>query len=105
MKSYNTLSEAMSSLKKNGYGEDFNMHPEWIECPSLDLRLKPEEFHVDEVHRFEGMSDPEDNDVLFAITSTKGVRGLLTDAYGLYAESLSPEMIKKLKVDDATKYS
>jgi hypothetical protein len=105
MKSYNTLSEAMTGLKEKGYDQDFNLHPDWIECVNLDLRLKPEEFHIDEVHRFEGMSDPEDNDVLFAITSTKGVKGLLTDAYGLYAESLSAEMIKKLKVDSATKYS
>lgn len=105
MKSYSTLSEAMTALKSRGYGLDFNLHPEWIECVNLDLRLRPEEFHIDEVHRFEGMSDPEDNDVLFAITSTKGEKGLLTDAYGAYSESLSPEMIRKLKVDDATRYS
>ncbi len=105
MKSYSTLTEAMLSLKQKGYSQDFNLHPEWIECPGLDLRLRPEEFHVDEVHRFEGMSDPEDNDVLFAITSTKGVRGLLTDAYGMYSDSISPEMRTKLKVDGATRYS
>jgi len=105
MKSYSTLTEAMTSLKQKGYEHDFNVHPDWIECSGLDIRLKPEEFHVDEVHRFEGMSDPEDNDVLFAITSTKGIKGLLTDAYGMYAESLSPGMMNKLKVDAGTKYS
>jgi len=105
MKSYSTLSEAMASLKKKGYDQDFNLHPEWIECAGLDLRLRPEEFHVDEVHRFEGMSDPEDNDVLFAITSSNGIKGLLTDAYGMYSESMSPQMMSKLKVDDGTRYS
>ncbi len=105
MKSYSTLTEAMLSLKQKGYSQDFNLHPDWIECPGLDIRLRPEEFHVDEVHRFEGMSDPEDNDVLFAITSTKGVKGLLTDAYGMYSDSISAEMRAKLKVDEATRYS
>ena len=67
MTNYETLSEAMQALKKRGYYQDFNLHHEWIECPRLDLKLKPEEFHVDEVHRFEGMNNPDDSDVLFAV--------------------------------------
>ena len=104
MTHYVTLSEAMQALKKKGYSQDFNLHHEWIECPQLDLRLKPEEFHVDEVHRFEGMTSPDDSDVLFAISSTLGVKGLLTDAYGAYADSISTEMIKKLTIDSRTKH-
>lgn len=105
MKQYDTLTEAMASLKKSGYSQDFNLHHEWIECPQLDLRLRPEEFHVDEVHRFEGMSSsPDDNAVLFAISSTKGMKGLLVDAYGAYAASMSTEMIKKLTIDSRTQH-
>ena len=104
MKTYNTLTEAMQSLKANGYSQDFNLHHEWIECPPLDLRLKPEEFHVDEVHRFEGMTSPDDSAILFAISSTRGVKGLLVDAYGVYSESMSTEMIKKLRIDSSTKH-
>jgi len=89
-------------LKRDGYIHDFNIHPEWIECPPLKLRLAPPEFHVDHVYRFEGMSNPDDNSVLFAIQSSEGVKGLLVDAYGLYAESLSPIMIGKLKIDNGT---
>ena len=104
MKSYVTTAEAMKALKSRGYDQDFNLHHEWIECPKLDLRLKPEEFHVDEVHRFEGMTNPDDSEVLFAISSTLGVKGLLLDAYGAYAESLSSEMIRKLKIDGKTEH-
>ena len=105
MKQYDTLTEAMESLRKMGYTADFNLHHEWIECPSLDLRLRPEEFHVDEVHRFEGVtSSPDDNAVLFVISSTKGAKGLLIDAYGAYASVVSSEMIKKLKIDARTEH-
>ncbi len=104
MTTYTTLTEAMKSLKAQGYSEDFNLHHEWIECPSLDMRLKPEEFHVDEVHRFEGMTSPDDSEILFAISSTSGVKGLLVDAYGVYSESMSTEMIKKLRIDSSTKH-
>jgi hypothetical protein len=102
MENYETLSEAIRALKERGYIQDFNLHPEWIECPSLDMRLVPDEFHVDEVHRFEGMTSPDDSAVLFAIRSTGGVKGTLVDAYGAYADALSPLMVQKLVIDRQT---
>lgn len=102
MKTFETLSEAIEDLKKRGYENDFNLHPEWIECPPLNLRLRATDFHVDEVHRFEGMNNPSDSSILFAIRSPEGVKGLLVDAYGAYAEAVSPEMIKRLTIDSRT---
>lgn len=98
MKSYNTLSEATSDLKKRGYKEDFNLQPDCIECSALRLQWKPENFTVDEYHRFEGMSDPDDNSIVFAISSKDGVKGILVDAYGVYSENLTEPMIRKLAV-------
>ncbi len=102
MKIFDTLSEAIQDLKIRGYYNDFNLHPEWIECPSVNLKFKPTEFHVDEVHRFEGANNPDDSSVLFAIQSSSGVKGILVDAYGAYADSLSQEMVRALKIDKDT---
>ena len=104
MKTFTTLSEAITALITKGYANDFNLHPDWIECAPLNVKFKPEEFHVDEVHRFEGMTNPDDSSVLYAISSTSGVKGLLVDAYGVYAESISPTMIERLKIDSKTKH-
>ena len=104
MKTYETLSEAIGALKKSGYIHDFNLHPEWIECLPLQLVLGPSEFHVDEVHRFEGMTDPDDSAVLYAISSPTGAKGIIVDAYGAYAESLSRTMIEKLRIDSKTRH-
>ena len=104
MKYYLTLWEAMMALKARGYAEDFNLHHDWIECPQLDIKLKPEEFHIDEVHRYEGMTSPDDSSVLYAISSTRGIKGLLVDAYGAYSESISREMINKLTIDARTQH-
>jgi len=98
MKYYSTLSEAIEDLKKRGYREDFNLRPHCIECPSLSLELHPENFAVDEFHRFEGMSNPDDNSIVFAISSDDGIKGTLVDAYGIYADSLTESMIKKLAI-------
>jgi len=98
MKYYSTLSEAIKDLKKRGYREDFNLKPNCVECPSLDLELHPENFIVDEYHRFEGMSNPDDNSIVYAISSKDGVKGTLVDAYGMYADSLSDSMIRQLTI-------
>jgi hypothetical protein len=98
MKSYNTLSEAINDLKKRGYKEDFNLQATCLECASLSLKLHPEDFVVDEFHRFEGMSNPDDNSIIFAISSKDGLKGTLVDAYGMYAENLTEPMIRKLSV-------
>jgi hypothetical protein len=63
-----------------------------LECPSFKIELHPEDFQIDQHYRFEGMSSPDDNSILYAISSTKGLKGLLVDAYGVYAEGLSTEM-------------
>lgn len=102
MKTFETLSQAINDLEQRGYVHDFNLHPEWIECAPLNRKFLPQEFHVDEVHRFEGMTNPDDSSVLFAIRSSDGVKGLLVDAYGMYADSLSPTMIGKFTIDRQT---
>jgi len=80
-KTYSTLSEATNDLKARGYEEDFNFKPDCVECNSLQLKLNPEDFIVDEFYRFEGMSSTDDNSIVFAISSNKGVKGVLVDDY------------------------
>ncbi len=96
MNTEDTLSKTMERLQKRGYTYDFNLCSGHIECNALKLKLHPEDFKVDEVHRFEGMSSTDDNSVLYAIQSKKGIKGLLVDAYGVYAENISEAMRKKL---------
>ncbi len=97
MKSYDTLSEAIQDLQRRGYTYDFNLKPHCLECASLKLEIQPEDFEIDELHRFEGMSSTDDNSILYAISSKNGIKGTLVDAYGVYAENISEEMRKKLR--------
>lgn len=98
MKSYTTLSQAMNALRDEGYVEDFNLKPDCLACHSLDLEFKPQDFEVDIVYRFEGASNPDDNSILFAISSDNGkIKGILVDAYGAYADPLTTEMVRKLR--------
>ena len=91
MKTYESLVDALADLKTRGYDEDFDIERTCLYCDGLDLRISPGDCHVDEVHRFEENSNPGDNAVLYAISSTNGVKGTLVDAYGTYAEHVDFE--------------
>jgi len=96
---YDTLTAAVADLDKRGYEYDFKLEPEFIECKAIDLRLMPEEFEIDEFYRFEGLNDPDDSAVIYAISSQVGnLKGVIIDAYGAYAENLAPDLLDKLKM-------
>lgn len=96
---YDTLSDAVADLEKRGYEYDFQLSADYIECKTIDLKLMPEEFEIDEFYRFEGMTDPDDSAVIYAISSRVGnLKGVIIDAYGAYAENVSPELLDKLKI-------
>lgn len=104
MKTFDTLIDALNNLKARGYSNDFNLQPEAIEFSPLNLKLRPEDFHVDEIYRFEALADPDDSTILFAVSSTAGVRGVIVDAYGAYADALSHGMLQRLRVDSKTQH-
>ncbi|WP_378173215.1 phosphoribosylpyrophosphate synthetase [Aquimarina sp. SS2-1] len=95
---YDTLSQAIADLQEKGYDQDLNVKSNCIECKALNYEILAEEFEVDEMHRFEGYTSPDDSSILFAISSDKyNLKGLLVDAYGVYADPMTTKMIKKLQ--------
>jgi hypothetical protein len=97
MKNYDTLVDTLNDLKKRGYDADFELQSNCLYCSNLDLRLNEEEFSIDEVHRFDGDSNPDDNAVVYALTSPTGVKGTIVDGYGASATNISFDMAKKLQ--------
>ena len=98
MQHYDTLSQAIEGLKKRGYTEDFNLKENCIECRRLNYEILTKDFEVDEVHRFEGDTNPADSSVLYAISAENyDIKGVLVDAYGTYAGEITREMIEKLR--------
>jgi hypothetical protein len=97
MKVYNTLSEAVNDLTKLGYTFNFNANDDCLLCAENGSQLQPEEFEIDQVHRFQEMSDVDNESILYAISSINGnIKGLLVNAYGMYADNASAKLIAKL---------
>jgi hypothetical protein len=99
MQSYNTLSETMNDLRKDGYVEDFNLQQNCLECRNGKFKLFTDEFKVDKFYRFEGSSNPSDAAILYAISSDmQELKGLLVNGYGIYSEPLTDEILEKLEI-------
>lgn len=98
MPSFDTMVDALNGLKARGFTHDFNLKEECLHCTTNGRNLSPEEFDVVEVYRFEGMTNPDDNSIVYAIESADGLKGTLVNAYGIYADPMSAAMVAKLDI-------
>jgi hypothetical protein len=96
MYSYDTVSEAVNGLKKRGFTLDFNLAENCLVCNEEKFNVA--DFEIIEFYRFEGNTDPSDEAIVYAIESTNGQRGVLVNGYGIAAEGMSAEMVKKLTI-------
>ena len=98
MFAYDTVAEAVNGLKQRGYTIDFNLEAGLITCHKTPLSLAPDEFGITEVYRFEGDSDPADEAVVYAIESRHGQKGVLVNGFGVSADAMGEEMVRKLSM-------
>lgn len=97
MENYQTVVEALNGLKKRGFTLDFNLAKETLHNSDQNIHLQPEDFSITEIHRFEGMSDPADNTIVYGIESDKyNIKGVFLNAYGVYSDDISEDLLKKL---------
>jgi hypothetical protein len=97
MTTYGTLSEKMNELRRDGYTKDFNLSHTNVDSRNEQLNSFSKEFKVDKYYRFEGASNPSDAAILYAISSDdKKVKGLLVNAYGIYSDAITDELIRRI---------
>ena len=98
--SYDTVTEAVNDLQKRGFITNFSLlaEKECLVCHHTSLRLSPEEFEIEEIYRFEGMTDPGDEMIVMAISSKiHNVKGLVVNGFGTYSDSLTAMITEAIK--------
>lgn len=96
---YETVSEAVNDLKKRGYTSDLSMEAEkeCLICSGTATQLSPEDFTIDEVYRFEGMTDPGDEMIVYAISANeKNIKGIVVNAFGIYSSYRASKLVEHL---------
>jgi hypothetical protein len=98
MENYDNLIDAIKNLRMQGYAEDFNLKQNCLECRNSEYRLFHSEFSIDKSFLFEANSDPEEESIIYAISSDKyQLKGILVNGYGTSSNTLTNEMLDKLR--------
>lgn len=80
-KTFDTLSEAVNFLTKEGFTDDFKAGDEHINALYSRNSYAPSDLKVVGSYRFEGMTNPQDQSILLALEASDGVKGTLTVSY------------------------
>ncbi|HET8578497.1 MAG TPA: hypothetical protein VFO18_15485, partial [Methylomirabilota bacterium] len=56
-----------------------------------------------EYYRFEGVSDPDDMAIVYAIEGKGGIRGILADAFGVYSDPATSAVLENVPIRATTR--
>jgi len=98
VKTYKTMTDAMQDLTQRGFTANFEFLNGGFRTSDGSKTFSPDQLTIVEHHRFEGVSDPDDLSVLYAIEAADGTRGIVADAFGPYASPDLGAFLKTVKM-------
>jgi hypothetical protein len=81
-----TLAGAIDAFARRGFDESLSVVGNRLRVVETRKTFRSEDVVIREYRRFEGVSDPDDMAIVYAIEAAGGTRGTLVDAYGVYAD-------------------
>ena len=92
-----SLSATVDDLTSKGWTEEFSAADGMLVCGPCGHRVAPTDVQIDQVVRFEGASDPDDEAAVFALTCGDcGVKGLYVVAYGPSMSGADADVVSHL---------
>lgn len=101
-----TLSSCVNKMKEEGFKEDFQVNVKGLTTFDKSKTYNPDQVRIVNFYRFEGESDPGDNNILYVMETDDGEKGTLVDGYGAYSDVnvskfiVQVEQIQKVKASD-----
>ena len=95
---YTSMTEALKGLHARGFTTNFEFLNNAFCAVDGGRTFNAEELSILEHHRFEGVSDPDDEAIVYAIESGEGIRGTIADAYGVYSNPELEAFMEKVKM-------
>src|SRR5262245_58454782 len=93
-----TLTAATDRFVREGFRANFHLRDGKIISAACPTPHDPADMVVEDVRRFEGATDPDDESAIFALRCTQhGTRGTLATSYGPAADAADQDVIHQLK--------
>ena len=94
-------SGVIDRLERDGFTEQFTVKDGALHSRG-GATFAPRDVTIREFGRYEGVSNPSDESVVYAIESRDGVRGTLVDAFGAYADPAVGDFVAAVRKDPGT---
>ena len=95
---YDNLVEATQKLRERGFDAEFKFDGKQLLSIETNHKYPAEALEIVEYHRFEGMSNPADSSVIFAIETNTNEKGTVIMSYSTDADMQLVSFIDKVKV-------
>ena len=79
-------SGVIARMEREGFTDHFLVRNERLRSADTGATFAPGDVVIREFARYEGVSDPDDMSIVYAIESHGGRRGTLVDAFGTYSD-------------------
>jgi PAS domain S-box-containing protein len=96
-----TVTDTLENLRRRGFTADFGAVRDGLRVLGQGQTFKGSELTIREYYRFEGVSDPDDMSIVYAIEGADGTRGTLVDAFGVYADPELGAVLQEVRIREA----
>lgn len=96
-KEMTSLADCTNTLLADGFSTQFRAIEDGLRSLTTEKIFQPNEVKIINFYRFEGESDPADNSILYAIETTDGEKGTLTDSYGPNSDTNVTKFIQQVE--------
>ena len=83
-----SLAEAIGDFADKGFTEHFGVRGDHLRSLDSGAMFAAHEVVIRGFERFEGVSDPDDMSIVYAIETVGGMQGTLVDAFGVYSNPM-----------------
>src|SRR6059058_1498583 len=96
------LERCMQKLEASGFTDQYKVEKDRLHDLTNDKKYKAKDVKAVNFYRFEGISNPDDMSILYAIETSDGHKGTLVDAYGNYADDEIGAFMQEVEINKKT---
>jgi hypothetical protein len=93
---YDTLATAINQLQKRGFTHNFRVNENGQLEEQKGKYYSPTDVELLEIYRFDGMTNPADDSILYAVKTNSGLKGTVVDSYGHDGSEVTSKFMNKV---------
>ena len=98
---YETVARTVADLGRRGFTEGLRVIDGGLRAIGTGESVHAEDLVIREVHRIEGVSDPDDMAIVYGIEGRRGLKATVVDAFGVYSDPALSALLERVAIHEA----